>query len=228
MRWIPGNAWQRHFGFWSWAPVPVIGSVPVEEDGSAHFKVPADKAAYFQALDGNHTELRRMRSHVTFQPGETRGCPGCHESQLRTPRHSWRHPTALSREPRKPKPPDWGADRLLGYEWLIQPVFNRRCVRCYGGEKTDGGVDLTATRMEEGFYQSFGTLFGRPVGLKKSGKTFVSVSDRFSGASVTRPRQFGSHRSPLIALLQEDPLHKTEAALSRFSSAKMQKVSAEN
>jgi len=160
-------------------------------------------------------ELRRMRSHVTFQPGETRGCTGCHESQLLTPRYSRRGPTALSQEPREPTPPDWGADRLLGYEWLIQPILDRRCVRCHGGKKTDGGVDLTATRMEEGFYRSFGTLFGRPVGSEKSAKTFVSVSDRFSGASVSKPKQFGSHRSPLIVLLQEDRLHKKEPALNR-------------
>ncbi len=218
MRWIPGNAWERHFGFWSWSPVRVIGSVPVEEDGSAHFKVPAEEALYFQALDENHMELRRMRSHVTFQPGEVRGCTGCHESQLRSPQHAWRLPKALSREPREPAPPDWGADRLLGYEWLIQPVLDRRCVRCHGGQKTEGGIDLTATKSEDGFRRSFGTLFGRPIGPGKSGgpgKVFVSVSDRFSGASVTQPKQFGSHRSPLIALLRKDPLHKTEAALSQ-------------
>ncbi|NQT39372.1 MAG: hypothetical protein HQ581_17880, partial [Planctomycetes bacterium] len=215
MRWIPGNAWERHFGFWSWSPVRVLGTVPVEEDGSAHFKVPAGKAVYFQALDENYMELRRMRSHVTFQPGEVRGCTGCHESQLRTPRHAWRLPMALSREPRELTPPAWGADRLLGYEWLIQPILDRHCVRCHGDEKTEGGVDLTATKTADGFCRSFGTLFGRPVGSNKPGKVFVSVSDRFSGASVTRPKQFGSHRSPLITLLQKDPLHKTEAALSR-------------
>ncbi len=29
----------------------VLGTVPVEEDGSAHFIVPAEKELYFQALD---------------------------------------------------------------------------------------------------------------------------------------------------------------------------------
>jgi hypothetical protein len=68
--------------------------------------------------------------------------------------------------------------------------------------------------MDSGFYQSFGTLFGQPAGSKEPGPVFVSVSNRFSGASVSLPKQFGSHRSRLIELLQTDPLHKTEAALS--------------
>jgi len=125
-----------------------------------------------------------------------------------------RDPAALAREPREPTPPAWGADRLLGYEWLIQPILDRRCVRCHSGEKTEGGVDLAATRTETGFYRSFATLFGQAGGSKKPGTSFVSVSNRFSGASISKPKEFGSHRSPLIALLRDDPLHKKEAALS--------------
>ena len=44
--------------------------MPVEADGSAHFRVPVDTAVYFQLLDENFMELRRMRSFISFQPGE--------------------------------------------------------------------------------------------------------------------------------------------------------------
>ena len=54
----------------NWTPVEVLGTVPVEADGSAYFRVPADTAVYFQLLDEDFMELRRMRSFISFQPGE--------------------------------------------------------------------------------------------------------------------------------------------------------------
>ncbi len=48
-----------------------------------------------------------------------------------------------------------GRDRLLGYSWPIQPIFDRRCVRCHGPEKAFGGIDLSGAVAEDGFLQSF-------------------------------------------------------------------------
>lgn len=214
-RWIPGNAYEKHFGFWSWSPVRVIGTAAVEADGSAHFKVPVDTAVYFQALDERQMEVRRMRSHVTFQRGEVRGCRGCHESQARTPADYGAPATAaMRREPETPAPPPWGARRLLGYEWLVQPVLDRHCVRCHGGEKTEAGVTLTAARGPDGFAQSFRTMFGLAPGQQKpGGRVLVSVADRFSGGDVTRVRQFGSSQSLLIQTLLTDA-HKKRVTLA--------------
>jgi len=213
MRWIPGNAWERKFGFWAWAPVRVIGEVPVEPDGSAHFRVPVDAAVYFQALDERHMEVRRMRSHISFQPGERRGCLGCHETKPKTPAVEWSTTLALSREADVPQPPPWGADKLLGYEWLVQPIFDRHCTRCHGQDEPDGGIDLTASVADDGFYQSYRTLFGKPPEGGKDGPVFVSVSNRFDGAAITQPRQFGSHKSRLVDVLL-DELHRKEVRLS--------------
>lgn len=213
MRWIPGNAWERKMGFFAWAPVRVIGTVPVADDGSAHFKVPVDNAVYFQALDENEMEIRRMRSHVTFQPGETRGCLGCHETQLKTPASHWGSAAALSSPPASPQPPPWGARKLLGYEWLVQPILDRHCVRCHGQANPDGGIDLSAARAEDGLYRSFRVLFGEYSHDGKKGKPLVSISDRFSGAGVTQPKEFGSHKSPLILALLHDELHREEVLL---------------
>ena len=80
LHWMPA-AWDPVLGMWDWGTARVIGIVPVEEDGSAYFKVPADQTVYFHALDENFLELRRMRSNVTFTAGETRSCVGCHESR---------------------------------------------------------------------------------------------------------------------------------------------------
>lgn len=207
MRWIPGNAWEHQYGFWSWAPVRIIGTVPVESDGSAIFKVPADAAVYFQALDARQMELRRMRTHVTFQAGEARGCRGCHESRAMAPSGA-AAPLALRRRPSTPTPPPWGSSRLLGYEWLVQPVLDRHCVRCHDAAHPKG-VNLTSARAAGGFYQSFRTIF--PSDKKRP--ALVAVSNRFSGAGISQPMEFGSHKSRLIRVLLDDEAHRKEVNL---------------
>ena len=226
MRYLPGNAWEQQFGYWEWAPVRVLGIVPVEADGSAHFTVPADTSVYFQALDENLLELRRMRSHVTLQAGEVRGCVGCHESSSHTPRAAGPGglrdaaalPAALTRPADAPQPPPWGAERLLGFEALVQPLLDRHCTGCHGAAQPDGGLDFSATRAADGFLQSFRTMFGRsPAAAGKpaaAARTLVSVSNRFSNAAITRPREFGSSQSPLVRVLLDDDLHRREVRLS--------------
>ena len=214
MRWIRGPAYARKLGPTAWSPVRVVGTVPVEPDGSAHFKVPVDAAVYFQALDARGMEIRRMRSHVTFQPGETRGCLGCHETGPTTPNVNWAGTTAVRHEPVMPKPPAWGAEKLLGYEWLVQPILDKHCVSCHGSKEPDAGLDFTATRGPEGFFQSFRTICGvMPGQAKAGGRWLVAVSNRFSDASITRPLEFGSHKSPLVRVLLDDELHKKEVKL---------------
>ena len=213
MDYIPGNAGTRRIDFQSWSPVRVIGTVPVERDGSASFKVPADTAVYFQALDNRHMEIRRMRSVVSFKAGEVRGCTGCHESRAWTTAGQTSIPAAMRREPDKPVPPPWGSERLLGYGWLVQPTLDQHCVRCHGREEPDGGLDLTATVAEDGLYQSYRTMFGQLPGQSEPGCLLVSCSDRFSNGDVTVPKQFGSHKSPLVRVLLDDPLHRDEVSL---------------
>lgn len=211
MRWIYGPAWVDKLGYEAWSPARVVGTVPVAEDGSAHFKVPVDEAVYFQALDENFMEIRRMRSHVTFQPGEVRGCTGCHETQVRTPDRHWQAAAALNRPPDAPQPPSWGAEKLLDYEKMIQPIFDEYCVRCHGGGEANGGVDLSDVREEDGFLRSWHTLFGQHQAEQEG--QLVSLSNRYDGSGVTRPMQFGSHRSRLVRVLLDDPLHRSEAQL---------------
>jgi len=160
IRWTPGTQHSRNFGYWTWSPTRVIGTVPVEKDGSAYFKVPAGLAVYFQALDTNRMEIRRMRSHIEFQPGEVRGCVGCHETKQHVPRTGPHTRLALRREPSMPKPPPWGDVAILDYEQLIQPILSRQCVRCHGEQDPAKGLDLTDVRDPYGFVQSYRSLFG--------------------------------------------------------------------
>ena len=164
IRWVTSNPYGPQFGYWTWSPVRTVGTVPVAEDGSASFKVPANLAVYFQALDENGMEVRRMRSHISFQPGEVRGCLGCHETRSATPGAEWTFAQALQGEPAMPTPPPWGDRTLLDFEKHIQPILDRNCVSCHGAEGAKAGLDFTATRDAYGFAQSYRTMFGLKQG----------------------------------------------------------------
>lgn len=170
-----------------WCPVRVIGIVPVEADGSAHFKVPiADSASvYFQALDENFMEVQRMRSSVSFAPGERRSCNGCHETRLNT--EVERRGSALARAPSEPVPPAWGATRPIDFESDIQPIFTKHCAGCHGGEKPKGGFDFSA---------------GRAFLSIRTNNLVVCSSVHMDGA-ITQPKQFGSHASRLTLALRQ-------------------------
>jgi hypothetical protein len=63
----------------------ILGTVPVEEDGSALFAVPAERFVYFQLLDENGMMIQSMRSGTMVQAGETASCVGCHEDRRAAP-----------------------------------------------------------------------------------------------------------------------------------------------
>jgi len=78
----------------------VLGTAPVEADGSAHFQVPTGAGLYFQALDENGLAVHTMRSATYLHPGETLTCIGCHESKHSTIRpNAGPRPLAMGRPP---------------------------------------------------------------------------------------------------------------------------------
>lgn len=175
-----------------WSPVRVIGTVPVEEDGSANFKVPVSSNAsvYFQALDENHMEIRRMRSSVSFAPGEIRSCTGCHETQATVVARN-KTPLALNRPVSEPVPPEWGSDVPIHFPRDIQPVFDRHCISCHSGDSPKAGLDFS-----EG--KSFRTI---------RDKKLVAISNVHMDGSITRVKQFGSHVSKLTqAILSQEKM----------------------
>ena len=223
MRWAPGNAWEQIFGFWSWAPAREIGTVPVEADGSCWFYVPPNQSVYFQLLDENHLEIRRMRSHVSLEKGECRGCVGCHETRpMAVAPKPGALPLAFLHSPLIPEEPSWGSENLLSYEDHIQPIFDRRCVSCHSPSNPEGPA-APAARFDlsremdpkTGMMRSYSSLFpdGRRSGAlvpSDEHPLMISVSNKHSGAGISKPREFGSSRSQLIRELLEDPLHARE------------------
>lgn len=118
----------------------ILGTVPVESDGSAYFEVPAEKFIYLQALDANGDMLQTMRSGMSILPGEIASCAGCHESRAAPPPASLRHSLALKRKPSKIKPTPAGATGSeFSYIKNIQPILDKHCVKChdFGGKGSE-------------------------------------------------------------------------------------------
>jgi len=141
-------------GWPSYVAKAALGLVPVERDGSASFYAPAGKVLYFQALDGDFNELQRMRSVVQLQPGEQRGCIGCHEHRRSVA--PVRPTLAAKRSPSALKPPPWGA-KPFAYESVVQPVFDAHCVRCHNASHP-GKINLTAAVDDSHVPTSYRTL----------------------------------------------------------------------
>ncbi len=180
----------------------LLGTVAVESDGSAYFRAPARKPLYFQAVDAAGRAIQSMRSATYLQPGERRGCVGCHEPRRNTP--ITRPTLASTRAPSHIEPGPDGS-RPLSYPRLVQPVLDRHCVRCHDGST---GADASALILtgdpEPPFTRSYQNL--RP---------FLRWFE-WGGASIaeasTHPGRIGADASPLTRIL-EDPTHRAKAAL---------------
>jgi hypothetical protein len=107
----------------------ILGTVPVEPDGSAYFTVPSGMSFFFQALDRNGMALRTMRSLTYVQPGRAQSCVGCHESRQSAPVPGGAG-LALRRAPSMPQP-EMDGTWPLRFDRLVQPVLDRACVECH-------------------------------------------------------------------------------------------------
>ncbi len=135
----------------------VLGTVPVEPDGSCHFRLPAGKLVYFQALDANGLAVQSMRSATYIQPGVTVSCQGCHEPKRRAPAARREVPLALRRPPSDITPPPPGANPF-NYVRLVQPVLDRHCVDCHRKEKA---LDLSGAPAGKHWTRSYQNLAGK-------------------------------------------------------------------
>jgi hypothetical protein len=109
----------------------ILGTVPVEADGSAHFTVPARLPVFFQAIDPDGLAITSMRSATQFMPGEQHSCMGCHDSRYSTPPATRAGaPLALRREPSRIVPEVDGT-APFSYPRLVQPVLDRNCADCH-------------------------------------------------------------------------------------------------
>ncbi len=175
----------------------VLGTVPVEADGSAYFEVPAVRSLFFVALDENNNSVKRMQSFLSVMPGEINSCVGCHEHRTQAPPPTQGSPLALQRpasriEPLKDIP------QIYDYPRDIQPIMDRHCVSCHDYARPKdvahgpraGGVILSGDRgpiYSHSYYQL------TALGHVSDGRDRLHTN--------LPPRSIGTSASPVMKLL---------------------------
>ncbi|MCP4785728.1 MAG: hypothetical protein GY903_25180 [Fuerstiella sp.] len=172
----------------------ILGTAPVESDGSASFYVPSDRFVYFQLLDKDGMMIQSMRTGTSIHSGERQGCVGCHEtrSNAGTLSSSNRLGKAFQREPSELEP--WyGEARAFSYMAEIQPVLDKHCVSCHDFG-TDGGQKVILAG-DKGF--AFNASYSE---LQHKGYTGAIGA---GPAGHLPAKTWGSLTSPLIKLLAD-------------------------
>ena len=193
----------------------ILGTVPVEKDGSAHFECPSDTFVYFQLLDKDKMMIHSMRSGTIIQPGETQGCVGCHEDRNAAASASsyTNMPLALKRAPNKLK--GWNDKTLeFSYQHEVQPVFDKHCVSCHdfnqpAGEKLNLAGDRTLV-----FNASYIDLWS---------KGYVNAIGA-GPAAIQNARTWGASNSKLINSLIKDHDKIKEHKNVRLTSKELEAI----
>jgi cytochrome c553 len=174
----------------------VLGTAPVESDGSAAFRVPVGMDLYFQALDENGLAVQTMRSATYLHPGETLTCVGCHEAkQASSGAAERRRPAALQRAPSALEPEAEGSFPLT-FARLVQPVLDAKCAGCHGEKPKKGAPSLRGDRFGKyGWSEAFSTLRTRAWAMH--GGNGVALRQR----QYSVPGQDGARVSKLYPML---------------------------
>lgn len=196
-----------------WEAKRVLGTVPVEADGSALFQVPAKTPISFQPLDAEGKAVALMRSWMSAQPGENVSCVGCHDRQSDAP-PGMNQRIALTQPVRQITP--WrGPMRGFSFVREVQPVLDKYCVGCHDGSKA-GMLDLRrdqggfvvyrggqldgefAHKPKQELLGRYGAVFDPSyVALRQ----YVRVGGLESDLHLLPPREFAADTSELIQML---------------------------
>lgn len=180
-----------------WDIKRVLGTVPVEADGSVIFKIPANTPVSLQPLDKNGAAVQWMRSWVVGMPGEVVSCIGCHEDQNTIPIP--KKTIASQRAPHAMTQPEGGI-RPFTFRLEVQPVLDRNCIACHNGEKDipDFRKDQMTlykrgnyTKIERNYDQSYLNLH-----------PYVYRQGPEADIYVLRPYEYYANNSELIRILQ--------------------------
>ena len=163
----------------------VLGTVPVEEDGSANFYLRPYIPVFFQALDEKGRAVQSMRSDIYSAPKENLSCIGCHENRRSAPPAQRTTTMAMKRKPSVIKP-EMNGSNPFSYVKLVQPVLDKNCVSCH----REGGKDpvLSGQVDDNQWLPSYRNL--KPY-------TFYYDGEGIFVESKTYPGKFGALASKL-------------------------------
>jgi hypothetical protein len=183
------------------------GIVPVEDDGSACFLVPANANIILQVLDKNYLSLQTERTFVDYMPGEVRGCVGCHEvpqsaasAAVLVPRKAMKRPPSVP----GPQPGEKDGSRSLDYAADVQPVLDRHCIKCHGAKDPKGELNLSGTQTNL-FNVSYESLL--PDRHRVLGPIIGENHPKTGNVAYLPAKSLGSHASVLVAMLAPGAVH---------------------
>lgn len=166
----------------------ILGTVPVEDDGSANFEVPANRSLFLIALDAEGNSVKRMQSFLTVMPGEVASCVGCHENRTSPP------PPIGSKlafvRPASTIEPIADIPDVFDFPRDIQPILDRHCVPCHNPDRPEGGIALDGDH---------GPFYSHSYVALTVHKQFVDGRDQ--ARSNYPPYALGATASPLMKKL---------------------------
>ena len=200
-----------------WEPKRIIGTVPVEADGSAVFRVPANTPIAIQPLDADGKALQLMRSWMTAMPGEIVSCVGCHETQSTGPPNQ--RTIAAGKQPAEIEP--WhGPTRGFSFKREVQPVLDKYCISCHDGGKQNDGLDIPDLRADQDRFYAYKngvpkadiiTGVSREQLVKGYGgvfepsyitlRSFIRVGGLESDLRILAPGEFSADTTELVQML---------------------------
>ncbi|GHT22325.1 hypothetical protein FACS189419_04720 [Planctomycetales bacterium] len=126
----------------------ILGTTPVEADGSVAFEIPPGEAVYFELLDGEGRAVHVMRTFTYVMPGEVRGCFGCHEGTSLTGMGKTAGVSqgkAFAKTNHALTPPPWGSEESISFARFVQPVLDKHCAMCHDDPESKAFQTLNMT-----------------------------------------------------------------------------------
>jgi hypothetical protein len=176
----------------------ILGTVPVEPDGSAYFEAPVERLIYFQALDEEGLAIQSMRSGTYVHPGEQLTCLGCHENRTMAPSNQAQVALALKRPPSKIIPEIEGSNPLSFKKLVYNNVFQKTCLNCHTKEGK-GLQDFSFDGIDEWDYIEKPS--GPLAGYLWRSRARDGYDDEPHGAHRYVPGRFGARESKLGKLM---------------------------
>ena len=165
----------------------ILGTVPVEKDGSAFMELPANRSVFFIALDEDDNAVKRMQSFTSVAPGEMSSCFGCHEQRTNAPQRVVALSPLAARKPAKEPKPIEGIPQIFDFPRDIQPILDKHCVKCHNPDKYTAKINLSGDH---------GPMFSHSYMTLTMHKQFID--GRNDPKSNYPPYSLGAYPSPLM------------------------------
>jgi hypothetical protein len=187
----------------------LLGTVPVDADGSAKFYVPPNRPILFQAINSDGIAVQSMRSDTFAIGGQGHiMCSGCHEPRWQSAPNTDAIPTAFLKATASITPDPSLLDdsqnpsEFFSYPRYIQPILDDNCISCHDGSPSP---DLRQGSTDSnGWFASYNNLKSY-VWLPQKVYNYYGFCDWDRNYPRTVPGDFGAKDSGLYQKLITSP-----------------------